>query len=80
MAETINRYLPRAIVCLEEIAIGLNYLRKLDNKDTKSKSTYFYDSLKLIDEMDIRKQENINLNHRVKELETMLKGYQPRYE
>ena len=41
--------------------------------------TYGTDILKLIDKMDERKQENINLSYRVKELETMLKGYQPQY-
>ena len=33
MAETITRYLPRIIVCLEEIALGLNYLRRLENSE-----------------------------------------------
>ena len=36
MAETITRYLPRITVCLEEIALGLNYLRRLENNE-KSK-------------------------------------------
>ena len=31
MAETVIRYLPRITVCLEEIALGLNYLRRLEN-------------------------------------------------
>ena len=29
--ETIIKYLPRITVCLEEIALGLNYLRRLEN-------------------------------------------------
>ena len=65
MVETVIRYLPRIVVCLEELA--------------KSNGT-FKDVIKLADDMDIRKQENINLSHRVKELETVLKGYQPSYE
>ena len=27
----IQKYLPRITVCLEEIALGLNYLRRLEN-------------------------------------------------
>ena len=82
MAETINRYFPRFLICLEELA-------KLDGNFNKMQNTFLEggdmfnikgDLLKLIDEMDIRKQENINLSHRVKELETMLKGYQPEYK
>ena len=65
MAETIIRQLPRITICLEQLA-------KLDGT--------FKDIIKLADEMDVRKQENINLSHRVKELETMLKGYQPEYK
>ena len=57
MAETINRYLPRITVCLEELA--------------KQEGT-FKDIHKLIDEMDKRKQENINLSHRIQQLETIV--------
>ena len=67
---TIKEYLPKITICLEEIAKNEGG----DMFDIKG------DSLKLIEEMDIRKQENINLSHRVKELETMLKGYQPEYK
>jgi|3_EtaG_2_1085321.scaffolds.fasta_scaffold04969_6 DNA-binding ferritin-like protein len=49
-------------------------------KDKQIMRSYAKDILKLCDEMDIRKQENINLSHRVKELETMLKGYQPEFK
>jgi hypothetical protein len=67
MAETINRYLPRMLVCLEELA---KY-----NPSHK----YRDDIIHMVEEMDILKQENINLSHRIKELETMLTGYQPKY-
>ena len=67
--ETMVKYLPRITVCLEEIAKNEGG----DMFDIKG------DSLKLIDEMDIRKQENINLSHRIKKLETMLTDYQPKY-
>ena len=33
--ENIIRYLPRITVALEEIALGLNYLRRLENKERK---------------------------------------------
>ena len=33
MAETIIRQLPRITICLEEIALGLNYLRRLENRE-----------------------------------------------
>ena len=68
MVETIIRYLPRIVVCLEEIAKEAPVHKYRD------------DIIHIVEDMDIRKQENINLSHRVKELETMLKGYQPRYE
>ena len=68
MAEAISRYLPRITVCLEELA--------KENPAHK----YRDDIIHIAEDMDIRKQENINLNHRIKELETMLKGYQPSYE
>ena len=31
MAGTVTKYIPRITVCLEEIALGLNYLRRLEN-------------------------------------------------
>ena len=33
--ETIIKYLPRITVCLEEIALGLNYLRRLENDEVR---------------------------------------------
>tara|TARA_Y100000296_G_scaffold35082_1_gene40668 strand:+ start:292 stop:465 length:174 start_codon:yes stop_codon:yes gene_type:complete len=36
MVETIIRYLPRITVCLEEIALGLNYLRRLEDEAKKN--------------------------------------------
>ena len=68
MVETIIRYLPRIVVCLEEIAKEAPVHKYRD------------DIIHIVEDMDIRKQENINLSHRVKELETVLKGYQPSYE
>ena len=62
MAETIIRQLPRITVCLEEIAKNEGG----DMFDIKG------DSLKLIEEMDKRKQENINLSHRIQQLETII--------
>lgn len=59
MAKTIIMYLPRITVCLEEIALTLK-----ENSIEKYKE----DILKLADEMDIRKQENINLNFKINEL------------
>jgi|ETNvirnome_6_100_1030635.scaffolds.fasta_scaffold72908_3 formylmethanofuran dehydrogenase subunit A len=32
----IQKYLPRVTICLEEIALGLNYLRRLENKEKKN--------------------------------------------
>ena len=74
MAETIIRYLPRILVCLEEIAkvYTFNGLDKINGIKMYIR--------KLADETDIRKQENTNLSHRVKELEDMLIGYQPAYK
>ena len=67
MAETIIRYLPRITVCLEEIA--------------KESPVHKYrdDIIHIAEDMDVRKQENVNLNHRIKKLESMLNGYQPVY-
>ena len=58
MAETITRYLPRMLVCLEELA-----------KYTAINVKYNDDIIHIAEDMDIRKQENINLNHRMKKLE-----------
>ena len=58
MAETITRYLPRMLVCLEELA-----------KYTAINIKYNDDIIHMVEEMDILKQENINLNHRMKKLE-----------
>ena len=74
MAETIIRYLPRIFVCLEEMAKVYTF------KGLDAKNGIKIDIRKLADEMDLRNQENINLSHRVKELETMLKDYQPEYK
>ena len=65
MAETIIRYLPRVVVCLEEIA-----------KSTRITSSFKYkdDLLKLVDEMDIRKQENINLKFEINRLEQIIEN------
>ena len=68
MVETVIRYLPRIVVCLEEIAKEAPVHKYRD------------DIIHIVEDMDIRKQENINLSYRVKELETVLKGYQPSYE
>ena len=65
MAETIIRYLPRITVCLEELA--------KDNPTHK----YRDDLIKIVEEIDIRKQENINLKHRIKELETKRIAHTP---
>ena len=72
MAETIVRTLPKMLQCLQNLSQALTVV----SADRLVKDV---DVEKLIDNMDIRKQENINLSHRVKELETMLKGYQPPY-
>ena len=58
MVETITRYLPRMLVCLEELA-----------KYTAINVKYNDDIIHMVEEMDILKQENINLNHRMKKLE-----------
>ena len=38
VVETITRQLPRITVALEEIALGLNYLRRLENDQRKEES------------------------------------------
>ena len=57
MAETIIRYLPRMLVCLEELA--------------KENPTHKYrdDIIHMVEEMDTLKQMNINLGHRISEIE-----------
>ena len=57
MAETIIRQLPRITVCLEQLA--------------KHNGT-FKDIIKLADEMDIRKQENINLKYQIDKLQSIV--------
>ena len=64
MAETITRYLPRILVCLEDLV-------KVDDKKYEK---YKDDLLKITDEMDIRQQENINLNFKVDELKHKLEN------
>lgn len=86
MAETIIRYLPRMLVCLEEIAKVYTF-KGLDEKNgekakykkeiqselrTQFNKTYGGDIVKLIDEMDIRKQENTNLKFQMDRLETII--------
>ena len=60
MAETINRYLPRMLVCLEELA---KY-----NPSHK----YRDDIIHMVEEMDIMKQENINLKFQLDEMKSRL--------
>ena len=72
MAETIVRTLPKMLQCLQNLSQALTVV----SADRLVKDV---DVEELINNMDIRKQENINLNHRIKELETMLTGYQPKY-
>ena len=62
MAETIIRYLPRMLVCLEELA-----------KENPSHK-YRDDIIHIAEEMDIRKQENINLKFQIDELKTRLES------
>ena len=62
MAETINRYLPRMLVCLEELA--------KENPVHK----YRDDIIHIAEEIDIRKQENINLKFQLDELKTRLES------
>ena len=60
MAETINRYLPRMLVCLEELA--------------KENPTHKYrdDIIHIVEEIDILKQENINLKFQLDEMNSRL--------
>ena len=62
MAETIIRYLPRITVCLEELA-----------KENPSHK-YRDDIIHIAEEIDIRKQENINLKFQLDELKTRLES------
>jgi|TARA_Y100000296_G_C5062280_1_gene200505 hypothetical protein len=62
MAETIIRYLPRITVCLEELA-----------KENPSHK-YRDDIIHIAEEIDIRKQENINLKFQIDELKTRLES------
>ena len=62
MAETIIRYLPRMLVCLEELA-----------KENPSHK-YRDDIIHIAEEIDIRKQENINLKFQLDELKTRLES------
>ena len=62
MAETIIRYLPRMLVCLEELA-----------KENPSHK-YRDDIIHIAEEIDIRKQENINLKFQIDELKARLES------
>jgi len=62
MAETIIRYLPRITVCLEELA-----------KENPSHK-YRDDIIHIAEEIDIRKQENINLKFQIDELKARLES------
>ena len=61
MAETINRYLPRMLVCLEELA--------KENPAHK----YRDDIIHMVEEIDILKQENINLKFQIDKLREQIK-------
>ena len=76
MAEVIRKYLPKLTKALQDIAV---YHAEIKSDDP-GKLLYDNDINQIVDAIDIRKQENINLSHRVKELETMLKGYEPQYK
>ena len=76
MAETIIRCLPiikQELQSLGTIALNSNSSRISESleKIVKDNPTHKYrdDIIHIIEEMDILKQENINLSHRVKELE-----------
>ena len=60
MAEVIIRYMPRMLVCLEELA--------KDNPVHK----YRDDIIHIAEQMDIRKQENINLKFQIDRLESII--------
>ncbi len=61
MAEVIIRYLPRMLVCLEELAKN-NPVHK-----------YRDDIIHIAEQMDIRKQENINLKFQIDKLREQIK-------
>ena len=60
MAEVIIRYMPRLLVCLEELA--------KDNPVHK----YRDDIIHIAEQMDIRKQENINLKYQIDKQQEMI--------
>ena len=60
MAETINRYLPRMLVCLEELA--------KENPAHK----YRDDIIHMVEEVDTLKQENINLKFQLDKMKSRL--------
>ena len=60
MAEVIIRYMPRMLVCLEELA--------KDNPVHK----YRDDIIHIAEQMDIRKQENINLKYQIDKQQKMI--------
>ena len=62
MAEVIIRYMPRMLVCLEELA--------KDNPVHK----YRDDIIHIAEQMDIRKQENINLKYQIDKLQSIVDG------
>jgi cell division protein FtsB len=62
MAETIVRTLPKMLQCLQNLSQALTVV----SADRLVKDV---DVEKLIDNMDILKQENINLSHRIHKLE-----------
>ena len=62
MAETIVRTLPKMLQCLQNLSQTLTVV----SADRLVKDV---DVEKLIDNMDILKQENINLSHRIHKLE-----------
>jgi len=62
MAETIVRTLPKMLQCLQNLSQALTVV----SADRLVKDV---DVEELINNMDILKQENINLSHRIKKLE-----------
>ena len=82
MAETIIRCLPiikQELQSLGTIALNSNSSRISESlekiaKDKHIMRTYAEDMLKLFDEMDIRKQENVNLKFQLDELKTRLES------
>jgi len=68
MVETIIRYLPRIVVCLEELA-----------KYTAINIKYNDDIIHIAEDMDIRKQENTNLKFQIDKLEDRLEKIDQKY-